>query len=65
MGRLGGLVSCNCLDLNEEENWPELESLYRLNGSVYNFRLNCVSLEDWMNFDAKVDRVCCTVMQSE
>lgn len=39
------------LDLNEDTNWRELESLYRLNESVYDFRLNYnVSLEDWMNF---------------
>lgn len=65
-GKDGRANLLQLLDLNEEVNWPELESLYRLNESVYDYRLNYnVSLEDWMNFDAKVDRGCCTVMQSE
>ncbi|KAH0619134.1 hypothetical protein JD844_018827 [Phrynosoma platyrhinos] len=57
-GKAGKGNFLQLLDLNEDINWPELESLYRLNESVYDFRSNYnVSLEDWMNFEAKVDRV--------
>lgn len=44
--------------LHEDTNWPELESMYRLNANVYDFRKNYnVSLEDWINFEAEIDRM--------
>lgn len=37
---------------------PELESMYRLNGTVYDFGKNdTVSLEGWINFEAEIDRM--------
>lgn len=57
-GKAGRGSLLQLLDLSEDINWPELEFLYRLNSkSKYYFRLNYVKLEDWMNFDAKIDKV--------
>lgn len=45
------------LHLHEDTNWPELESLYRLDENVSDFRKNHrVSLENWKNAEAEIDR---------
>lgn len=46
------------LHLRADTNWPELESMDRLNANVYDFRKNYnISLEDWINFGAEIDRM--------
>lgn len=46
------------LHLREDTHWPELESMYRLNDNVCDFRENySVDLEDWINFEAELDRM--------
>lgn len=46
------------LHLCEDTDWPELESMYRLNDNVCDFRENyTINLEDWINFEAELDRM--------
>lgn len=55
-GKAGRANLLQPLHLCEDTNWPELESLYRLSGNVYDFRTNSnVSLEDWTNVEAEID----------
>jgi len=57
-GKDGRANLSQVLHLHEDTNWPELESTYRRNENAYDFTKNdSVSLEDWINFEAEVDRM--------
>nr|XP_015220300.1 PREDICTED: extracellular sulfatase Sulf-2 isoform X4 [Lepisosteus oculatus] len=46
------------VNFSRENNWLELETLYRLDEHAYDLELNFnVSLEDWTNFGCAVDRM--------